>query len=148
MSPQSPRMRTTLAARLLLIPYAITLGLIVWLPASEASKAVEIVFVIARWVSELTGIDPTTSSIVFEFLANIVLFVPLGVLVAVAWPRARPWSVVLVGFAVSVTIELVQMLLPSRFPTISDVIANTVGAAVGCLLAQDIRASTRSVEAH
>ena len=123
--------RLQVAARLLLAPYAVALGLVVWLPASEASKATGVVFAIAKWVSELAGIDPTTTSTVLEFLANIVLFVPLGLLVAVAWPRLRPWRVVLLGFAVSFTIELVQTLLPSRFPTISDVIANTVGAALG-----------------
>lgn len=74
--------RLTLGARVLLIPYAMTLGLIVWLPASEASKATGIVFLVASWVSELTGLDPATSSTLFEFLANIVLFVPLGLLVA------------------------------------------------------------------
>lgn len=146
MSPKPPRMRTTLAARLLLIPYAIALGLIVWLPASEASKATGIVFAIARWVSGLTDLDPITTSTVFEFLANIVLFVPLGLLVTAAWPGVRPWRVVLLGFAVSVTIELVQMLLPSRCPTISDVIANTVGTVIGAGSSQLFRQSPISAQ--
>lgn len=115
MSPQSPRIRTTLIARFLPIPYAIALALIVWLPASEASKATGIVFASARWVSDLTGVDEGTTSTVFEFLANIALFVPLGVLISFAWPRLRPWMVALLGFAVSVTIELVQVLLLAGF---------------------------------
>lgn len=133
MSPRSHRMWTTLAARILLIPYLIALGLIVWLPASEASKATGIVFAFARWVSELTSLDRTTSATVFEFLANIVLFVPLGLIVSLSWPGHPLWGVALLGCVVSITIELIQLLLPSRVTTISDVVANTTGAACGAL---------------
>lgn len=58
-------MWTALAARILLIPYLIALGLIVCLPATHASKATRIVFMIASWVSDLTSLDPTTSAAVF-----------------------------------------------------------------------------------
>lgn len=133
-------------ARLLLAPYAVALGLIVWLPAAEASRATGIVFATARYVSDVTGFDSGATSTTFEFLANIVLFVPLGLLVTIAWPRTRPWVVVLLGLVLSVTIEAVQMMLPSRFPTLSDVIANTVGAGVGWLIARTIaRAVVRAV---
>ncbi len=138
MSPRSHRMWTTLAARILLIPYLIALGLIVWLPASEASKATGIVFAFARWVSELTSLDRTTSATVFEFLANIVLFVPLGLLLVIAFSRAETWGVLLIGYSVSATIELMQTVLPSRYPTLSDVLANTLGTAIGCLLARGL----------
>lgn len=75
-----------------------------------------------------------------------MLFVPLGLLVTIAWPRTRAWVVVLLGLVLSVTIETVQMMLPSRFPTLSDVIANTVGAGVGWLIARTIaRAVVRAV---
>lgn len=136
MSPQAPRPRSALAARILLIPYLITLGLIVWLPASEASKATGIVFAFARSVSDLTSLDPITSATVFEFLANIVLFAPLGLLLMIAFSQAETWGVLLIGYSVSATIELVQTVLPSRYPTLSDVLANTLGTAIGCLLAR------------
>src|SRR5690606_12272950 len=73
---------------------------------------------------------------VFEFLANIALFVPLGLLLVAALPRANAWVVLLLGYSSSATIELVQTLLPSRFPTLSDVIANTIGTAIGCVIAR------------
>lgn len=125
-------------ARVMLAPYAVVLALIVWLPASAASQVTGIVFRFARFVSAHTDISLTTSYTVFEFLANIALFVPLGLLLVAAWPRANAWIVVLLGYAASATIELVQTLLPSRFPTLSDVIANTIGTAIGCLLVRAV----------
>lgn len=133
----SPRLSPlTVLARVLLVPYTVALALIVWLPATAASKVTGVVFRIARFVSAHTDIYLTTSYAVFEFLANIALFVPLGLLLLAAFPRANAWVVLLIGYSASATIELVQTLLPSRYPTLSDVIANALGAAIGCLVAR------------
>lgn len=72
---------------------------------------------------------------VLEFLANIVLFVPLGVLwVAWAGPR-RWWLAALAGLAVTVAIEATQALaLSDRYPDVRDLVANTLGAVVGAAL--------------
>jgi glycopeptide antibiotics resistance protein len=46
------------------------------------------------------------------------------------------WWAVVAGFAVSCLIELSQLvLLPGRFATPADVVANTTGAVFGALLA-------------
>lgn len=121
-------------ARVMLVPYGIALALIVWLPATAASKVTGVVFRLARYVSAHTDISLTTAYTVFEFLANVALFVPLGLLLVAAWPRNSAWVVLLLGYSASVTIELVQTMLPSRYPTLSDVVANTLGTAIGCLL--------------
>ncbi|WP_292883860.1 MULTISPECIES: VanZ family protein [unclassified Microbacterium] len=71
---------------------------------------------------------------VLEFSANIVLFAPLGVLLALAWPRASAGALIAVGGASSVAIELAQLAIPGRFSTLSDVIANTLGTAIGVLV--------------
>jgi glycopeptide antibiotics resistance protein len=66
-----------------------------------------------------------------EFVANIVLFVPFGVLVGLL-TRLRPWTVVGLGLATSVVIELAQLLfLPHRVADVRDLVANTLGTAVG-----------------
>jgi len=62
------------------------------------------------------------------------MFMPFGVLVRVAFARLPWWAVLLLGFATTVTIELVQTTLPSRYSTLSDVIANTLGTAAGLLI--------------
>ena len=71
-----------------------------------------------------------------EFTANIVLFVPLGLLSVILVGADRVWHAVMAGFASSCLIELGQLVfLPSRFATPVDVLANTLGAVVGALLA-------------
>lgn len=128
--PRTPAF--AIVARVLLIPYAIVLALIVWLPDSAASRVTGIVFRLARFVSEHAGVSLSTSYTVFEFAANIALFIPFGLLIAAAWPRTNAWWIILLGFSASAAIELVQTLLPSRYPTLSDVIANMLGAIIGC----------------
>ena len=69
-----------------------------------------------------------------EWWANVAFFVPLGLLVVLLIGGHRWWVAVLVGGAASVAIEVGQHLfLPSRYATVDDVVANTLGAALGAL---------------
>jgi len=69
---------------------------------------------------------------------NIALFVPLGVFLPVLWDRFRKWyPVVMYGFALSLAIELLQMLT-YRATDVNDLITNTLGAAAGFLTAKPI----------
>lgn len=75
-----------------------------------------------------------------EFLANIALFIPLGLLFGLVLP-VRAWFVMLLcGPALSVAIELIQHVLPARDASPADVLANTVGSTIGVLIALGIRA--------
>lgn len=132
MMPTHARLRT--AARVLLVPYLIALALIVWLPGEDASRVTGIVATIAEWISAGFGVAFDTAYTSLEFLANIALFVPFGLLLSASAPKLPWWAVTLAGCATSVLIECVQILLPTRFPTLSDVIANTAGAALGWVL--------------
>ena len=122
------------AARWLFPAYLVVLALIVFLPAREAGRLTGVVGWLALQVGKL-GIPVDPAYVVLEFTANILLFLPFGLLATVAYPRLRPVLVIAIGFASSVVIELVQLAIPSRYATVSDVIANTVGAAIGCLAA-------------
>ncbi|HET8895805.1 MAG TPA: VanZ family protein, partial [Protaetiibacter sp.] len=55
----------------------------------------------------------------------------------------RVWSATLAGLVTSGIIEGVQLFLPTRFATVSDLIANTAGALLGALLVAAVR-RTRS----
>ncbi|QTE29008.1 VanZ family protein [Pengzhenrongella sicca] len=67
-----------------------------------------------------------------EFAANVVLFVPVGLLLALELYRRPWWVAALGGFGLSVLAELAQALTrPDRFATGRDVLANTLGAVVG-----------------
>lgn len=83
-----------------------------------------------------TWLDPDTWSRGYstEFLANILLFVPLGVLVRLALPRLGWIGAVAFGGTVSITIEVLQVWTP-RISDPRDVVANSVGALIGALLA-------------
>lgn len=70
-----------------------------------------------------------------EFSANVVMFLPIGLFGALAFRRAR-WLVVPTAALLSIGIEVVQAIaLPQRFGTVQDVVANTLGALLGYLLA-------------
>jgi glycopeptide antibiotics resistance protein len=69
-----------------------------------------------------------------EVLANVALFVPAGLLLAVLLGRA--WASVVACIAVSAAIELAQQrYLPSRVPSLEDVQHNSIGGAIGALTA-------------
>ncbi|RYV49913.1 VanZ family protein [Pengzhenrongella frigida] len=67
-----------------------------------------------------------------EFGANIALFVPVGLLIALALRRGQWWLAVLSGFGLSLLAEVAQgALRPERFASSRDVVANTLGTLVG-----------------
>lgn len=68
-----------------------------------------------------------------EFSSNIFFFIPMGVILAL-WIKRR-LSAVTISTYVSIAIEMIQeMLLPQRFSSVFDIIANTVGAALGAFV--------------
>jgi acetyltransferase-like isoleucine patch superfamily enzyme/VanZ family protein len=78
-----------------------------------------------------------TSGIRYDHLeatANVVLFVPLGVLAALLLPPRRWWLGAVAGLMTSAVIEAVQfMLLSQRQASLSDLATNTLGALTGAL---------------
>lgn len=68
---------------------------------------------------------------VWQFLLNIIMFVPLGILFPLVFRRYRSWpKAILVSFLISLATELLQVI-PQRGTDIDDVIANTVGGMCG-----------------
>ena len=67
-------------------------------------------------------------------VANLLLFAPLGgVLYLRCWSAAKA---VATAAAISLAIELLQRVIPGRTTSIDDVLFNTLGAALGWLLAR------------
>ncbi|MBT2485013.1 MULTISPECIES: VanZ family protein [unclassified Microbacterium] len=133
----SPAARTRsgfVVARVLLVDYLLFVGFTVWLPATISAKVTGLVGILAKWIAARGIADYYSSAVVLEFLANVALFVPIGLLLALGWTRLRLWQVVVVGAAMTVVIEAVQGFMPSRSPTISDLIANTLGTFLGAAI--------------
>lgn len=69
-----------------------------------------------------------------EWSANVLLFVPLGLLLVLVLPTRRWWLAPAIGLTVSSAAELTQaLLLPARVPSLLDVLANTIGTLIGAV---------------
>jgi glycopeptide antibiotics resistance protein len=70
-----------------------------------------------------------------DFLANILFFVPIGLLGALLLPRRLWWLAMPAGLLLSAGLELGQAaFLPQRYASWTDVLANTLGAVLGAML--------------
>ncbi|WP_082499703.1 VanZ family protein [Arthrobacter sp. Leaf145] len=81
---------------------------------------------------------PTWLSYTFvEASANVVLFVPLGLIFAVTFRSQAWWKLACLASLASITLELGQLLfLAARFASILDVVTNTSGAVIGIAAAR------------
>lgn len=81
------------------------------------------------------GLDYGMSYAIRNILGNLVLLAPVGLLAPALWTRFRSWkTVLLLGLSISVSIELLQLVVSSyRTTDIDDVILNVTGTAVGYL---------------
>lgn len=112
--------------RVLLGIYVVVLALIALWPVPVDSGAGPMLRLVSRVIPILTYER-------IEFGANILLFVPLGVLLALI--LTQRYLVVPIALVATVTIESLQaLLIDRRTPSVLDIIANLAGAAIGLLI--------------
>ncbi|RKO21531.1 VanZ family protein [Pseudarthrobacter phenanthrenivorans] len=71
-----------------------------------------------------------------EAAANVLLFVPLGIVTKLSFPEKQWWRIGAFGLLISGSMELGQLLfLHNRFASPLDLVTNTSGAVIGALLA-------------
>jgi hypothetical protein len=87
----------------------------------------------AARVRRIAALDWVMTSDV-ERTANVLLFVPAGLLLCYLLPRTSRWLVWLICVAASIGVEAAQLLLPRRDASSVDVVTNGTGAALGVLL--------------
>ena len=132
--------RTRTVSRVLLAVYLVGLVRVTLWPRLGPDDTFDLVRTVLAWLNA-HGFPLSFS--VTEFLANIALFVPFGILVGLL-SRLRPWTVVGLGLATSAVIELAQLLfLPDRVSDVRDLVANTLGTAVGVAVLLAVRARRR-----
>lgn len=66
-----------------------------------------------------------------DVVGNVLLYVPFGFL----FPRGR-WVPIAAALVLSVATEWTQLYSHSRFPSLTDVTCNVMGAAIGALLSR------------
>lgn len=83
-----------------------------------------------RFISGDNTLDWITFALV-EFTANVVLFVPIGVLFTLMVGWRRWWLAGLLGAGLTAAIEFTQLFLPDRVTDPRDLISNSIGAVIG-----------------
>jgi glycopeptide antibiotics resistance protein len=125
-------------AGLALALYAALLALVFLSPRSNTQSDL-----VARLVSELDRLGASESLVTYaraEVLMNAVIVVPLTFLGSLVLRRVRWQDWTAYAFLGAIAVELTQgLLLPDRQASFSDIVANTVGALVGALLARLLR---------
>ncbi len=93
----------------------------------------------SRWSTGLAPFDFNPFGNPGDFLANILLFIPwsffvAGMLAGGRFRNHRPLLVLVLAVVLSGMVEFVQLGLPSRNPSLADILANLLGAGVGVWL--------------
>ncbi|MDO7881673.1 VanZ family protein [Salinibacterium soli] len=112
------------------------LALVGWLTLTPRSGAVDdsILWPLARFFARFDATDWLTFSRL-EFAANIALFVPLGLFFVLLLGRRQWWLAIFLGVVATVAIELAQRGIAGRVSDPRDLVANSIGAILGTLLA-------------
>jgi hypothetical protein len=99
-----------------------------------------IVAAVTAWLRDDVGLSAVRQGWI-EFGANVAMFVPLGLLVTLAFRHA--WWGVAAALIISAGAELAQVLLPGRLASPRDVVANVLGAGAGAAVIVAVRAIRR-----
>lgn len=87
---------------------------------------------LTRHLAEALSLAPDQVTDAAQVVANVLLFVPVGFLVAWWLPRASALVAVVVGAGLSLAIELAQWWGPiDRTASWADVVVNAAGAGLG-----------------
>ena len=80
-----------------------------------------------------------------ENIMNVVVFVPVGLLLGIAFKQMTWWKALLIGCSISITIEALQFWFMKGFSEVDDVMHNTVGCLIGYGLVSGFRQITKAV---
>lgn len=74
-------------------------------------------------------------AVVTNLFGNVIGFLPFGFILPVILDKMRSgWLIVLAGFGLSVTVEVIQLITKVGSFDVDDMILNTAGATLGYLL--------------
>ena len=129
-----PRRFTRVWALTLSVPFLIGLAALTLTPSKVEDSMPNLLDVILTTTHRLgwEWLDFTR----LEIIANVLVFVPVGILSFLLLPRRVWFLALLVGPLLSAMIETAQRVaLPHRAATVNDVVANSTGAILGVTVA-------------
>jgi VanZ family protein len=109
-------------------------GLVTLTPESRAPIPIGIVVRVLD-ARHRRGYLETVTVYRVEFLANIAMFVPIGVFLLLLVGAERWWIALFLPFFLTAFIETAQRGIPGRVSDPRDVLANTLGGIAGVVLA-------------
>lgn len=112
------------------------LGFVAWLtltPGSAAPTQSDLVLRVLARLQEYDELSWLTYDRA-EFLANVALFVPVGLFLLLLFGTRLWWIAAAGAFAMTAAIETAQRSIPGRVPDERDLVANTAGALIGIAL--------------
>jgi VanZ family protein len=119
--------------RILLAAYIALIGVIVFWPTPVDRPVAGRIRTAVGVVQEAGATSVSYNTV--EITANVLMFVPLGVLLVLAVPRLPWWWAPIAAGLFSCTIEFVQFaFVAQRNATGVDALANTSGAVIGALV--------------
>jgi glycopeptide antibiotics resistance protein len=80
------------------------------------------------------GIGIESAESLEEVILNILLYVPMGYLMPVVWPRLRVAHVIIIGFLSSILTETIQLVFRLGLFEVDDLVNNTLGTIIGVIL--------------
>lgn len=69
-----------------------------------------------------------------ENIMNVVVFIPVGLLLSIAFKQVTWWKALLIGCCISITIESLLFWFMRGFSELDDVMHNTVGCIMGYII--------------
>lgn len=78
--------------------------------------------------------DGDSTGLLSENIMNVVSFVPIGFLLGFVSKRLKWWMIIMVGFSLSLSVEVLQFVSKRGFTEFDDIIHNTIGCLLGLVL--------------
>lgn len=128
-------LRNQLLWRLILAAMLVPLAFIAFWPSPVDEPIQGLLARILRFLHH-NGIPTWFNYRFVEASANMALFIPLGIVASLAFPKKHWWQIGAFCLLISGCMELGQLLfLHNRFASPVDLMTNTAGAVMGALLA-------------
>ena len=109
---------------------------VAWLTLTPSSSAPTSSDLVMRVLARLQAYDEL-SWLTYdraELLANVALFVPVGLFLLLLFGTRLWWVAGAAAIALTSAIELAQRSIPGRVPDERDIAANTLGALIGIVI--------------